>query len=77
MPSGASSGWCEARVPTYGLRCKKCGHEFDKFLTRLLRPSDKVCPECESTEVEAGFGGGFVVRGAESRSDCAPRGGFA
>jgi len=49
-------------MPTYELHCKECGHRFDRFLMRLLRESDRVCPECGSTNVEAGVGGGFAAR---------------
>lgn len=74
--SVASSVWCEL-VPTYGLRCSECGHEFDRFLTRLLRESDKICPECGSTRVSAGVGGGFLSRRSKTGSSaCVPRGGF-
>lgn len=64
-------------MPTYELRCLECGHAFDRFLMRLLKQSDKVCPECGSTRVQTGVGGGFVVRQGESGSACVPRGGFA
>jgi putative FmdB family regulatory protein len=64
-------------VPTYELQCRQCGHRFDRFVMRLLRDSDKVCPECGSTEVEAGIGGGFVARASDTGSACVPRGGFS
>jgi putative FmdB family regulatory protein len=63
-------------MPTYELHCPECGHRFDRFLVRLLRDDDKVCPECGSTKVKAGVGGGFVARVSESGSSCAPKGGF-
>jgi len=64
-------------VPTYELRCLECGHEFDRFLMRLLRETDRVCPECGSTKVATGVGGGFVARASDSGSACVPRGGFS
>jgi len=63
-------------MPTYELHCQECGHEFDRFLMRLLREADRVCPECGSTRVETGVGGGFVARPIGSTSSCVPRGGF-
>lgn len=62
-------------MPTYELRCAECGNRFERFLMRLLKDTDKVCPECGSTRVEAGLGGGFVARPA-SAAGCVPRGGF-
>ncbi|MBN1193537.1 MAG: zinc ribbon domain-containing protein [Coriobacteriia bacterium] len=64
-------------MPTYELRCPDCGCEFDRFLMRLLRQSDKVCPECGSMRVLVGVGGGFLTRRSESESTCVPRGGFS
>ncbi|MRS11624.1 MAG: zinc ribbon domain-containing protein [Actinobacteria bacterium] len=63
-------------MPTYGLHCLECGHRFDLFVMRLLRESDRVCPECGSAHVAAGVGGGLVVRSPESVSACAPKEGF-
>lgn len=63
-------------MPTYELTCSDCGHRFDRFLTRLLRADDKVCPRCGSRNVQLGVGGGFPFRSASSSSECAPRGGF-
>jgi len=54
-------------MPTYELRCRECGHEFDLFLLRLMRDGDRVCPECDSTEVERGVGGGVLGSGTKSR----------
>lgn len=72
-----SSDWSKrATMPTYELQCAECGHAFDRFLLRLLRESDKVCPECGSTRVTQGVGGGFVAGPAKASSACVPRGGF-
>jgi len=64
-------------MPTYELRCKNCGHEFDRFLMRLLREADKVCPECGSSDVSTGVGGGYVASPVTSSGSCTPRGGFS
>lgn len=64
-------------MPTYELLCRDCGHRFDRFVMRLLRESDKVCPECASTRVETGIGGGFVARNGQWDATCVPKGGFS
>jgi len=64
-------------MPTYELRCKECGHEFDRFLMRLIREQDRVCPECGSTNVATGVGGGFVARVGITGSSCSSSGGFS
>jgi putative FmdB family regulatory protein len=38
-------------MPTYQLICDDCGKDFEFFLTRILRDTDKVCPSCGSTKV--------------------------
>ncbi|MGB4594217.1 MAG: zinc ribbon domain-containing protein [Coriobacteriia bacterium] len=63
-------------MPTYDLTCQECGHRFELFLIRLLRDGDKVCPECGSTKVVTGVGGGFVQTASSPGSSCAPSGGF-
>lgn len=63
-------------MPTYDMTCEKCGSRFDRFVARMLREDDKVCPDCGSARVKVGFGGGFVVNRADAER-CAPRGGFA
>jgi putative FmdB family regulatory protein len=68
------SGSAERPVPTYELRCEACGSRFERFLLRLLRDEDRVCPTCGSTKVKVGVGGGFVS--AAPKPGCEPRGGF-
>lgn len=63
-------------MPTYELRCQSCEHEFDRFLMRLLKESDRVCPECGSTNVTQGIGGGFFAASARAGVSCEPQGGF-
>ncbi len=53
-------------MPTYELTCRVCGHRFDLFLMRLLRNEDLVCPECGSTEIDRGVGGGVLGSGTRS-----------
>jgi putative FmdB family regulatory protein len=64
-------------MPTYELRCRDCGHVFERFLMRLLKDEDKVCPVCGSSQVVTGVGGGYLAPVASSKGGCAPRGGFA
>ncbi|MBF4509465.1 MAG: zinc ribbon domain-containing protein [Aeromicrobium sp.] len=64
-------------MPTYDLRCGECGHRFDRFLMRLIREADKVCPKCGSTRVSTGVGGGYLAPPPRSGSGCAPGGGFS
>ncbi len=60
-----------ARVPTYELKCAKCGAVTDLFLQRILRDEDRVCAACGSREVVSGVGGGFVAR-SSSGATCDP-----
>lgn len=46
-------------MPTYELKCDACGKASELFLLRTLREEDKVCPECGSTDVRPGIGGGY------------------
>ncbi|MCE5203139.1 MAG: zinc ribbon domain-containing protein [Actinomycetia bacterium] len=64
-------------MPTYDLSCKKCGHRFERFVPRLIRDTDKVCPRCGSTEVVTGVGGGFVkTSSGTAAGSCVSSGGF-
>ncbi len=62
-------------MPTYELRCATCGHRFDVFVMRLLRPEDKVCPVCGSHDVATGLGGG-IVSVSSGGSSCGGSSGF-
>jgi putative FmdB family regulatory protein len=53
-------------MPTYELRCLECGKLFELFRTRILRDEEKVCPECGSTDVKLGVGGGYFSRSSAS-----------
>jgi putative FmdB family regulatory protein len=64
-------------MPTYELRCKDCGHRFDRFLMRLLRTEDKVCTACGSLNVVTGVGGGYVAPVVGTGTGCASAGGFS
>ena len=47
-------------MPTYGYRCPKCGHEFDKFqkITDRTRPR---CPKCKTKAERVITGGAGVL----------------
>jgi putative FmdB family regulatory protein len=63
-------------MPTYDLRCEECGAGFEVFLLRLLKDADKFCPECGSTRVRPGVGGGILSSGGKRSTDqpsCASR----
>lgn len=64
-------------MPTYELTCQDCGERFDRFVMRLLRDEDRVCPSCGSTRVRSGIGGGFlgITPGGDSGTSCGT-GGF-
>jgi putative FmdB family regulatory protein len=65
-------------MASFDLRCCTCGEEFEVFVRGFLKDEEKVCPKCESREVEqrfTGFGGLFSVKGSTSCADtgsCAP-----
>jgi putative FmdB family regulatory protein len=42
-------------MPTYQLICDDCKNDFEFFLTRILRDSDKVCPSCGGTNVRQAY----------------------
>jgi putative FmdB family regulatory protein len=50
-------------MPTYGYKCKDCGHTFEKFCSIANRgkPLGEPCPECNKITVEQQIGGAGVV----------------
>lgn len=62
-------------MPTYDLKCHDCGESFERFLMRIIREDDRVCPHCGSRQVTSGPGGGVIsIRGSASSSGsgCGP-----
>lgn len=61
----------------YDLRCEKCDHQFEKFVTGFLEEQDKQCPECGSREVSQKFTSFFGGRstGFEGGGCSSPPGG--
>ena len=53
-------------MPTYELTCEGCGEQHERFLMRLIREEDKVCPECGSHDVHTGIGGGILGVGTST-----------
>lgn len=47
-------------MPTYGYRCPKCGHEFEK-LQKITDESRARCPECDTMAERLISGGAGVV----------------
>jgi putative FmdB family regulatory protein len=42
-------------MASYDLACDDCGHEFEVYVQGFLKDGDRVCPECDSTEVRQKF----------------------
>jgi len=62
-------------MPSYDLTCKACQTRFEKFVPRLLRNEDLVCPSCGSNDIKRGVGGGVLgagTRTAAPSGSCAP-----
>ena len=38
-------------MPTYQFVCDDCGKDYEFFLMRVVRDTDKVCPSCGGTNV--------------------------
>ncbi len=38
-------------MPTYQFACDDCGKDFEFFLMRMVRDTDKVCPSCGGANV--------------------------
>ena len=55
-------------MPTYDLSCNTCGNRFELFVMRLLRQEDQVCPECGSSDVRKGVGGGVFVTATSTKA---------
>ena len=56
-------------MPSYDLTCRSCGLRFEKFVMRMLRNEDLVCPSCGSIDVKRGIGGGVLATGTRSGTE--------
>ncbi len=55
-------------MPTYSFRCKKCGNEFDEFVS--INARDKVtCPKCKSKDLTQLITG-CTIKGKSSCANC-------
>jgi putative FmdB family regulatory protein len=53
-------------MPTYDLTCRECGHRYERFVPRMIRDDDRVCPVCDAREMKVGIGGGVLATGGGS-----------
>jgi putative FmdB family regulatory protein len=52
-------------MPTYEYRCGECGHQFEKFSTKILESSSMECPRCEGLAERLISGGaGLLFKGS-------------
>jgi len=42
-------------MASYDLVCDACGHDFEVYRQGFLKDEDRVCPECDSTDVRQKF----------------------
>ncbi len=50
-------------MPTYGYRCKKCGHELE-VLQKITDPPLKTCPECGGELAKKVYAAGVIFKGS-------------
>jgi putative FmdB family regulatory protein len=51
-------------MPTYEYKCRKCGHQFEKFQSITAAPA-KTCPKCKGKVVRMlTFGAGIIFKGS-------------
>jgi putative FmdB family regulatory protein len=59
-------------MATYDLVCDACGHDFEVFRQGFLKDEDRVCPECDSTDVRQKFTSFLKnIGGSSSGGGCA------
>jgi len=52
-------------MPTYEYRCKSCGHQFEKFTTKISNESTVDCPKCDGLAERLISGGaGLLFKGS-------------
>lgn len=63
-------------MPNYDLRCKKCGHVFNKNLSFSER-KEAACDACGSKQLEQVYKccNTLGVKGGATKSSCAKQGG--
>jgi putative FmdB family regulatory protein len=50
-------------MPTYGYRCRSCGHEFE-VLQRMSDPPLKTCPKCAGELAKKVYSAGIIYKGS-------------
>ncbi|HEY7472741.1 MAG TPA: zinc ribbon domain-containing protein [Gemmatimonadota bacterium] len=51
-------------MPTYGYRCRECGHQFEHFEKMSSRRKSRKCPVCgDRAERVISGGAGFLFKG--------------
>ena len=59
-------------MASYDLVCDACGHDFEVFRQGFLKDEDRVCPECDSTDVRQKFTSFLKnIGGSSSGGGCA------
>jgi putative FmdB family regulatory protein len=52
-------------MPTYEYRCRDCGHQFEKFTTKISNDSSVDCPKCDGLAERLISGGaGLLFKGS-------------
>lgn len=52
-------------MPTYEYRCTKCGHQFERFTTKMSDDSSVDCPNCDGLAERLISGGaGLLFKGS-------------
>jgi len=50
-------------MPTYGYRCRSCGHEFE-ILQRMSDPPLTTCPKCAGELYKLMYAAGVIFKGS-------------
>ncbi|NCO65668.1 MAG: zinc ribbon domain-containing protein [Candidatus Aquicultor secundus] len=63
-------------MPTYQFFCDDCGKDFEFFLMRMARDTDKVCPSCGGGNVRQVYRDffGYAATGRSSSGGCSDGG---
>ena len=52
-------------MPTYEYKCTRCGHEFERFTTKISNESTVSCPKCDGVAERLISGGaGLLFKGS-------------
>lgn len=56
-------------MPIYDFQCVECGKEFELIVGVSKDNSNRICPQCNSTNIKKLLSS-FAVRGGRSNSSC-------